>query len=638
MISSSIRKAGPYAGDGSTTVFPFAFKVFTTADVQVVYTDTLGVETVLATGYSVSLNSNQETSPGGTVTLTGALAVGARLTLTSALSPLQPMQITNGGGFFPRVLNDSADRAMILIQQLYERVGRTLAAPISSDEPLNGLLLPSALARAGKLLAFDANGSLVPVSSSIGPGDGGLRTDLANALLGPTLMGYRRSAAATPTTVLDRLKREVWAEDYGFATANTGAQNLAAIDLAIADLPATGGVIRIGLGTFTCNPIKLPVDPKTVDIQGSGFGTILVMGTPDGPLISRNGTVFGDGRITGGNYGGFTIRAHAASDYTNLTHRAISFTGFCKSNWHDIRYVSDAAGGAVGCVFEADAWFGPTYSNVIERIEVAGLNNSGNGRGPSRILYLHNAGNGSLGNPNLTEFRDSWIYANVGIALACDVYNSTRTKVDNVIFEDNGSMSCVGLGQNTVVSGCWFELIGNAILTSSAASVDGSNSIVMGNYFSGPVTSYIDPIGAKPLWIGNAGGGAINSQIGGAGVTRLSGGSADPAAPTLALTGGGTTSSGPTLVSAAVAIAKDAVGRTTYALHHTVTPSGVNFIEFQFTLPAGYVLENYTVGATRGTNGKPVLVAMQPDNSKFIMYFEGADNHEIVTRITIREQ
>ena len=31
-INSSTRIAGPYTGNGSTTAFPFSFKVFTTAD------------------------------------------------------------------------------------------------------------------------------------------------------------------------------------------------------------------------------------------------------------------------------------------------------------------------------------------------------------------------------------------------------------------------------------------------------------------------------------------------------------------------------------------------------------------------------------------------------------------------------
>ena len=46
-ISTTVRRAGPYAGNGAQTVFPFAFKVFSSADLVV--TRAAGVvETVLA--------------------------------------------------------------------------------------------------------------------------------------------------------------------------------------------------------------------------------------------------------------------------------------------------------------------------------------------------------------------------------------------------------------------------------------------------------------------------------------------------------------------------------------------------------------------------------------------------------------
>ena len=42
-ISSTNRKAGPYSGNGLSTVFPFAFKVFTPDDLRVTSADALGV-------------------------------------------------------------------------------------------------------------------------------------------------------------------------------------------------------------------------------------------------------------------------------------------------------------------------------------------------------------------------------------------------------------------------------------------------------------------------------------------------------------------------------------------------------------------------------------------------------------------
>ena len=133
-ISSSTRKAGPFIGNDATTVFPFAFKVFTSADLRVVRTNALGVESdlVLDTDYTVALNANQDNDPGGTVTRATALPTGERLTITSDVEALQPLVLTNNGGFYPRVINDAFDKITIIAQQLIEQVGRSLKLPISS--------------------------------------------------------------------------------------------------------------------------------------------------------------------------------------------------------------------------------------------------------------------------------------------------------------------------------------------------------------------------------------------------------------------------------------------------------------------------------------------------------------------------
>ncbi|WP_288076465.1 hypothetical protein [Pseudomonas sp.] len=133
-ISSSTRKAGPYTGNGSTTAFPFAFKVFTTSEVQVIRTDLLGLEStlVLGTDYTVTLNADQNANPGGTVNMLVAPATSYLITLTSSLGYTQALDLTNQGGFYPSTINDALDRATIQIQQVAEQVGRAVKVGISS--------------------------------------------------------------------------------------------------------------------------------------------------------------------------------------------------------------------------------------------------------------------------------------------------------------------------------------------------------------------------------------------------------------------------------------------------------------------------------------------------------------------------
>lgn len=173
-ISSTTRKAGPYIGNGTASVFPFAFKVFQASDVEVVRLNvSTNVETTLAltTDYTVSLNQDQDSNPGGSITLVaGALATGFNLVITSDVENLQPTDLTNQGGFYPDVINDALDRATIQIQQLQEGLDRAALLPITSSEDAAALVADIVrLADSADNLDIDANniGSINTVATNI---------------------------------------------------------------------------------------------------------------------------------------------------------------------------------------------------------------------------------------------------------------------------------------------------------------------------------------------------------------------------------------------------------------------------------------------------------------------------------------
>jgi hypothetical protein len=167
-ISSTTRIAGPFVGNGTASAFPFTFKVFAAGDLDVVrLNSSTGVETtlVLTTDYTVALNIDQDSNPGGTVTLVaGPLATGFTLTITSDIANLQPTDLTNQGGFYPEVITDSFDRATIQIQQMAGEVSRSIKVPLS-DSTFD-MELPGALARANSFVAFDGNGALTTQAAS----------------------------------------------------------------------------------------------------------------------------------------------------------------------------------------------------------------------------------------------------------------------------------------------------------------------------------------------------------------------------------------------------------------------------------------------------------------------------------------
>lgn len=141
-ISSTTRKTGIFTGNGVTVNLPFAFKVFDETDIAVIRADSTGAETTLTltTDYSVTLNADQDGSPGGTVTLVAPLATGYTAVVTSNIGMLQAVKLTNQGGFFPAVLNNALDKLTIFAQQLSEKVDRSIKASITSGLSPDALL------------------------------------------------------------------------------------------------------------------------------------------------------------------------------------------------------------------------------------------------------------------------------------------------------------------------------------------------------------------------------------------------------------------------------------------------------------------------------------------------------------------
>jgi hypothetical protein len=166
-ISSTVRIAGPYIGNGTATVFSFAFKVFTASNLQVVRVDTsTGLESplFLTTDYTVSLNADQDSNPGGSLTLLAVLATGFNMIITSDIANLQPTDLTNQGGFYPEVITDALDRATIQIQQMADELTRSIKIPVTDGLSLD-MELPTAAARANSFLAFDATGEPTVVTA-----------------------------------------------------------------------------------------------------------------------------------------------------------------------------------------------------------------------------------------------------------------------------------------------------------------------------------------------------------------------------------------------------------------------------------------------------------------------------------------
>lgn len=337
---------------------------------------------------------------------------------------------------------------------------------------------------------------------------------------------YKDQSTTNPVrSVTDRLNDEpISVLDFMTVAqrANVRAR-LATIDVTVAfqaaidALPSNGGTVFAPAGAYLLQTLNFPNNPKVVNLVGSGMGaTVFQMATAAGPLIKK---VSSAGRIIGALFSDFTIKAHASSDKTNLAHKGMLLTGWSNSHFKRIEYQSYAAGsGGLGVFIDLAAHPYLCYQNTFEGIKASVQ------YGPSRVIYMNNNGQTVSENPNIEEIRDSWFYGLTGCDVIIAAPDCTCVSIRNNIFEDCAGATGVIMGQSTLVEGNWFELLESNITTESFKSTDGSSSVISKNYFSGTgsyTSIFIDTITHRPLFIGNSGFGASDSEITGQGVIRI---------------------------------------------------------------------------------------------------------------------
>jgi hypothetical protein len=318
-VPAASRRSPIYTGNGVTTAFPFAFKVFAAADLQVIATSVAGVLStlVLNSDYTVTLNVDQTVLPGGTITTLVAPVNLSKLVIIGALPYDQPLGLPGGGNFNPIALGNELDRQVMQIQQIADGLAGALTVPIGETVPS----LPAAAVRAGYALTFDSLGNPVattPVSGSVGT----LATDIANAVTpskgagqvgftfglayvantvgaalntlltgvaslaasgGAALVGFiQAGAGAVARLVQDKLRETVSVIDYGGVLNSSGAGVRTANSAALLAALAQRKRVYIPEGTFW-------IAANTAlsgfwDIEGASAEATIIKG--DGDLFS----------------------------------------------------------------------------------------------------------------------------------------------------------------------------------------------------------------------------------------------------------------------------------------------------------------------------------------------------------------
>lgn len=357
-INTSTRTAGPYTGTGSVSSYPFAFKVFEDSDLLVVNVDGAGVQSTLtlSTDYTVTLNSDQDAAPGGVVSLIVALPSGHQLTITSNIAIRQPVTLSNGGGFFPKVIEGALDRLTILLQQLgISGVVQALRVPELGGVPA----FPAKAARAGKVAAFDSNGDPVAIVGVDSGSAAALDLDLRatdNATKGSGQVGHSEAAAYAASTVGEFLNR------FKVLMGGGGVSDDRARWQAALDAMTTGQVL-IQRGPFrTVNEVFLKKSNIVLDMRGAtfqfdgqtGYGGGIFIGDPTAPATMPENVTGLGGTFTPA--GGGT--AYPGADWNPIalvTGRNVRFTGWrvnAKSSTRGVSVQTDSTYGSGGIAID----------------------------------------------------------------------------------------------------------------------------------------------------------------------------------------------------------------------------------------------------------------------------------------------
>lgn len=158
MTVSTTTIKNSYSGDGSTTQFTYTFKITDQDDIEVVFRDTVGQETVktITTDYTVSGVGN---AGGGTVTFNTAPASGFTVVLRRITPQTQGLDLIENDPLPANSLEDAFDKLTSIGQELQEEIDRSIK--FSKTNTINNTeftLGPTE--RANKILSFDSNGEI----------------------------------------------------------------------------------------------------------------------------------------------------------------------------------------------------------------------------------------------------------------------------------------------------------------------------------------------------------------------------------------------------------------------------------------------------------------------------------------------
>jgi hypothetical protein len=125
-VETTSRIAGPWTGTGADATLAFSFKCFDASEILVTRDDApLG----LVTDYSVSLNADQESAPGGSVTILAASnTIGSTVVVRGNTPVKQATSLPSQASWSPKVVEKALDRLAMILQETRSLISTGVAS------------------------------------------------------------------------------------------------------------------------------------------------------------------------------------------------------------------------------------------------------------------------------------------------------------------------------------------------------------------------------------------------------------------------------------------------------------------------------------------------------------------------------
>ena len=158
MTVSSTTTKNSYSGNGSTTVFAYAFKIFAEADLKVIVRSSTGTETTKTLNADYTVSGVGVTS-GGNVTFGSAPASGETVVIRREAALTQTTDYTANDPFPAEDHENALDKLTFHTQQQQEELDRAIKLSRTNTMTSTEFTV-GASDRANKVLAFDSSGEI----------------------------------------------------------------------------------------------------------------------------------------------------------------------------------------------------------------------------------------------------------------------------------------------------------------------------------------------------------------------------------------------------------------------------------------------------------------------------------------------